>query len=336
MKQRSMFYVVAVVATLTACMLVGCGSQPASQASSSSESTSSASSAASSAASSSEATSEAVSESTSSSEASEKSQDEILAELKESLSNLPAYTSVTITEKEYTWENYNEDAVAETSDAASSSAASSSAASSSSSAGVSEPSLGGETIESTSVYKFDESGDKIKTSVSHTLDDITMQYYTDGDDAVCVTDGPVYSGTTEQFDLAHAAGSKVYLEETIGDLNTLLDCVTEVEQGEIEGVMGYELTLDPQKYIETDEYLKMAADAGDPIQNAYITVGFDKDGYIAWMTRTDVFSGLTKSTLLDLTDYDKTVVDPMPEATNTYEEMEAEISAKLEEVDAQL
>lgn len=296
MNRKYISLIVTIVATLALSLLAGCASQPASQASSS---------AADAAASSAEATSEATSEAPADQAAAEKTQDEIIAELNDSLAKVPAYSSVTVTEHSLSWTNDGEDG-------------------------------DNDLIESDSIYKFDESGDKVKTCVTYKMEDIELTYYTDGNDAVCVTDGPVYSGTVDQFFLEYAAGSDTYLKETIGDLNSIVSCAAEVSQGEIEGVMGYELTLDPEKYIATDEILQMLADEGDPVKESYVTVGFSKDGRIAWMTKTDVFDQITKSTLIDLTDYDSTVVDAMPEATHTYEEMEADIAEKQEKLNSEL
>lgn len=359
MKRKSIYCAAAIAAVLALGAMTGCGSQPASQASTSSGSASAASSASASA-SEAASSSEAAPESASASEAAEKSQDEIFAELKESLASVPAYKSVTITEKSLAWVNNNEeiveenpDEIAASSEAASDASESSEAAESdavaesdassasdeaapSTNTEAAEADVSGDIAESTTVYKFDESGDKPKTSAAFELADIKMQYYTDGDDVVCVTDGPAYSGTIEQFDLMYKTQASAYLNDTIGDLNALVDCATSVTQDEINGVIGYELTLDPEKYIATDEMLKLAADSGDPVQQAYVTVGFDKDGNIVWMTKTNVFALTTSSVLLDLEDFDSTVVDPMPEATKTYEEMEADIKAKMGAIDEEL
>lgn len=292
MKQKSIYLALALAAALALGAMVGCSSQPASQASASSDSASA------------------------SSQAAEKSQDEIFAELKDSLANVPSFQSVTVVEKTLTWDTYDPEAATE-------------------STGAPEA-PGTEEITSKTVYQFDESGDQPKTSALFEMADIKLQYYTDGNNAVCVTDGPVYSGTVEQFGIQHAAGFDAYLKGTIGDLNTIVDCAESVTQDEINGVIGYELTLNPEKYIESDEMLKLGAEAGDPVQEAYVTVGFDKDGRIVWMTETNVYSKVTFSVLLDLTDFDSTVIDPMPEATKTYEEMDADIQQKQAELEQEL
>lgn len=255
----------------------------------------------------------ASSASASASAAAQKSQDEIIAELKDAVAKAPEYKSVTITEQDRSWLNSHAEA-----------------AGSGSSAAASSESTADETIEAKVVYKFDASGDTLKTSSAFEMQDIAMQYFTDGDKAVCVTDGPVYSGTPEQFGLTHAAGAEALIEGTIGDLESLINCTSSVTQVQADGVTTYELTLDPEKYIESDEILKMMADSNDPITEARITVGFDKDGRIVSMSNTSVFTTVTSVKTLDLSDYDSTVVDPMPEATRTYEEMEADMQAKID------
>ncbi len=320
MKRKSIYCAVAIAAVLALGAMAGCSSQPASSASASPESASAAPSASAAA---SEAASEASSESAAASEAVEKSQDEIIAELKESLSKVPAYKSVTVSEQTMAWLNEGVELPEEvlgTFDELNKAASSKD----------DEADATDEITRSSTVYKFDESGDKPKTFASFEMGDIKLQYYTDGDDAVCITDGPVYSGTVEQFDLEHAAGVDAYLKDTIGDIDTLIGCIDSVTQDEIDGVTGYELTLDTEKYIESDEILKHMADANDPVKEAAVTIGFDKDGRIVWMTKLDVFSDVGSAVLLDFADFDSTVIDPMPEATKTYEEMEADIDAKLD------
>ena len=321
MKRATICVAAALVTALAAGMVAGCSSQPASSASGS------ASGSASSASASAESASAASASSESASAASEQSNDEVLAELKDVSSKMPAFKSVTITDQTVSvLSNVSE---ATTTDS-SASAASSEAAASESAAAESSASAESSTIASTTVYKFDESGDKVRTSVKSEIEDITLQYFTEGDDAVCVTDGPAYSGTTDQFGLEHAAGAKAYLESATGDLNTIFNCVKTATKSQQDGMTVYELTLDPEKRIASDEVFQILADAGDPVQAESIILGFDDKGYLVWANEKREFKLSSLEKNLMLTDFDNTTVEPMPKADKTYEEMEADIDEKYD------
>ena len=316
MKRIAILAAAALVAALAAGMMAGCSSQPASSASGSGSGSASASASAS------------GSGSASASAASEQSQDAIIAELKDTLNNSPAFESVTVTE----------DSLAtfidsgEATEADSSASAASSEAASSESAEAAEAANEPATIATRTVYKFDESGDKVRTSMTCEIDDLTLQYFTEGDNAVCVTDGPVYSGTVEQFDLPHAAGFKAYLKSATGDLNTIIDCVANVTKSQQDGMTVYELTLDPAKRIASDEVYQLLADYGDPILSESITIGFDGNNNLVWALEKREFQASTAEKNLMFSDFDSTVVDPMPEANKTYEEMQADIDEKYNAV----
>ena len=258
-------------------------------------------SASSSAAVSGSASASAASESASASAAAEPSQEELVAELKDALANAPAYKSVTIDAEEST--------ITEVED---------------------------EGTTATTLYKFDASGEKLKTSAEIEIGGVKLAYYTDGDDAVCVTDGPVYSGTVEQFELSYAAGADVYLKDAIGDLGTLVDCAAQVEKMESNGITAYLMTLDPEKYIESDEALKLLAQYGSPVKEAFFTISFDEDGSIGSLDLAVAYEDSKKMTNLMLKDYDSTTVDPMPEATRTFEDMEQDMQLKYDALFAQL
>ena len=304
MKRIAICVSAALVAALAAGVIAGCSSQPASSASGSSSASASASASA----------------------ASEQSQDEIIAELKDVIKKVPAFKSVTVTEDSIATVNSD----VETAGADSSASADSSEAASSESAEAEEANAESDSIASKTVYKFDESGDTIRTSMKSEIEDITLQYFTEGDKAVCVTDGPVYSGTVEQFNLSHAAGSEAYLKSATGDLNTIVDCVATATKSQQDGMTVYELTLDPAKRIASDETFQILADNGDPILSESIIVGFDENGYLVWANEKRAFKVSTLEKNIMLTDFDSTVVDPMPEADKTYEEMEADIDEKYE------
>lgn len=336
MKRMTAFIVTALVAVLAVGVMAGCSSQSASSASASSASASSSSSAAS-APESSASVSAAASTSASTSASAEQSQDPVVAELVEVFAKAPAFKSVTITEHITTdFKGGAEASAGDSSTSAASSAAASSestesaAAASSESAAADEAGEELETIDATTVYKFDESGDKLKTSMTAELGDIKLQYFSNGEDAVCVTDGPVYSGTTEQFDQTHFAGAAAYLKEATWDLNDIVGCVATATKSEQDGMTVYELTLDPEKYMASDEILQIMAESGDPILSAVVYIGFDPNGYIVWVDNKTDYKLSTTEKSLSLSDFDSTVIEPMPQADKTYEEMEADIKQKLD------
>ena len=190
----------------------------------------------------------------------------------------------------------------------------------------------GEKLSTKTVYKFDESGDTVKTSAEADVLGVKLVYYTDGDDAVLVTDGPVYSGTTEQFDIAYAGGLGSYLGQIIGEEGTLVECTAKIEKSEAGGMSFYSFTLDPEKYMASDEALSMLKESGSPVKEAVITIGFDEDGSIASVDKKVVYEDVTSVWNLVLSDHNKTTVDPMPEATATYEEMQEAEQMKLDQV----
>lgn len=322
-------------AALMTIALVGCGGQSASSASASS---SSASSASSSAASASESSASA-SNSASASAASAESQNTLVAELKNALANEPAYKSVTLTEVTNAVSKGESGAAEEASNASASSEAASSEAASSeavSESAASEESSSGDSLGSKTVYKFDESGDKLKTSMLAEIGDIKIAYYSNGNDAVCVTDGPVYSGTTEQFGEVHFAGVEAYLADAFGDLNKIIDSVGTVEKGQQGDLTVYTLTLDPEKYMASDEILTIMKESGNPVESAVFTFGFDKEGHLALIHEVVEYTTSIADRAETFSDFDSTVVDPMPAADKTYEEMEADIEEKYAALEKEL
>ena len=237
--------------------------------------------------------------SASASAASAQSTEELVAEFKDAAEKVPAYKSVTITAEE--------SSTAKDSDTGKD-----------------------ETVTETTVYKFDETGDALKTSIDAEVAGVKLKYVTDGDKAVFVSDGPVYSGTVEQFDLPSAGGPGAYLDDVIGDLDTLAACAASVEKMESHGLTFYTLTLDPEKYIAFDESLKLLADYGSPVVEAVITVGFDEDGSIGSIDKKVAYSDVTAVKNLVFSDYGATTVEDLPAADKTYEEMEADMQEKLD------
>ena len=238
----------------------------------------------------------------------EQTQDEIITELKDAVAAVPAYKSVTANEKIVS--NYTGEA-------------------------IEGEESGPDTIESVAVYQFDASGDKLKTHMTATVSGNTLEYYSDGDDAVFVSDGPIYSGTIEQFGHSHFGGCDAYLNEIIGDLNKLIDCAASVAKEQQGDTTTYTLVLDPRKYIDSDEALKALEASGDPIQNAVIAIGFDSEGRIVQLNKKTAFPISDNDVSIALSDFDTTSIDPMPEATNTYEELEKDREAKFNTLDAE-
>ena len=251
------------------------------------------------------ASASAASESASASATAEQSSEELVAEFKAAAESVPDYKSVTIN-------------VEESSTVAGSEAGEDDA------------------IAGTTVYKFDETGDTLKTSVDAEVAGIKLKYITDGDEAVFVSDGPIYSGTVEQFDIPSAAGPGAYLDSAIGPLDTLAACASSVEKLESHGLVFYTLTLDPEKYIASDEALKLLADAGSPVTEALVTVGFDEDGSICSIDKKVAYSDITAVRNLVFSDYGATTVEDLPAADKTYEEMEADMQEKLDALSSEL
>ncbi len=245
--------------------------------------------------------------------AANRSQDEVVVELKSAISNEPAFKSVTATEKaKVTIEDDSETTEDASADETSS-----------------EP----EVLESVSTYQFDASGDKLKTSMTYKIGDVTMQYFSDGDDAVYVTDGTVYSGTTEQFGLGHFDGPQAYVESEIGDLYSIVDCAANVEKEQQGETSIYKLTLDVQKYIASDDVLTMMAESGNPVRASDVTLGFDKEGHMVLLDHMLEYDKSITELDIEFNDFDSTVVGPMPKATNTYEELLADEERKYADLD---
>ena len=300
MNRKAICIAAALTAALAAGTMVGCSSQPASSASASASS----------------ASAEASASGEASSAAPEQSQDELIAELKAAVANAPAFKSVTVDEEvESIFE-------AEASDTSASAEASD----------ASDASAEAQKIVSKSVYKFDQSGEKPKTNMVGKTDDIEVEYYTEGGKAVLVTNGTSYSGKVKQFGLTFPKGFQAYLTDAVGDLSTLADCAASIEKMENAGLTFYVVMLDPEKYIAADETLALMKDLGDSLKESKLSVGFDADGNIVSIDFGNSYDkGHAMLRHLVISDYDNTVVEPMPVAEKTYKDMQADIQ---EEVDA--
>lgn len=241
-------------------------------------------------------------------------QEELVAELKKVSADSPEFKSVTVIETDVSTPVGNSESSSESTDEASS-----------------EESTTSDVISGTGIYKFDASGEQLRTSAEVEALGIKETYYTDGENAVRVTDGPIYGGTAEQFSLIQAKGLRDFITSKIGNLDTLTSCLGSIEKTQQDGITTYTLTLDPQKYTDSDEILRLMADTGNPLQEAVVTFNLDQNGNIVSMSSKMSYATVVSETTLSFSDFDNTTVDPMPEATSTYEQMEADIQAKLEE-----
>ena len=179
----------------------------------------------------------------------------------------------------------------------------------------------GATAEVTSTVKFDATGEGVKTSGTFSLLGKTAEYYTDGDSAVVALDGEVYAGTTEEFGIPASKGLAEYLKSAFGDITTIVDCATNIDVTRMDDATLYFLTLDPQKYTDSDEAIKKLADAGDPVEDAVMIVGFDLAGRINFLSKDVTYKDHTASDLIDVSDFDSTTVDAAPAATKTFADL---------------
>ena len=234
----------------------------------------------------------------------EQTQEALLKEFEDAATKAPAYKSVTV----------NEESTAEFT-------------------GESEEGSGPDSITSKAVYKFDESGEAPKTSSEVSFADIKLKYVTDGDKAVCVTDQGNYAGTADDFALDFAQGFKAYLKKMIGEPKDLVACASEIAKDKQGDDTVWTLKLDPAKYMQTSDVLKMIADSEDPITEETITVTFDKDGNITAMGGKSVFKNDHFSeNKLAFSDFDKTTVEALPQADKSFEDYQKDEELKLSEL----
>ena len=119
-------------------------------------------------------------------------------------------------------------------------------------------------------------------------------------------------------------------------MNTCIDCFDTVVKEQQGDVTVYTVTLDPEKYMASDEILTMMKDAGDPVLSAVFTFSIDKDGRLVSLNRVVDYNVSSIDVTHTLSDFDSTVIGPMPEADKTYEEMESDINVKFEQLAAEL
>ena len=214
---------------------------------------------------------------------------ELIAELKDAIAGRPAHKSVTLTEE-----------VKGSAKAAAS-----------------------DTIEPKFVYKFDASGEKLRTDMEGEIGGTTFRYCSEGDAVVCVTGGTAYSGTAGQFGLAHFAGIEACLAEKIGDLDAIVECVAAAAKEQQGDLAVYALTLDPEKYMASDDILTAMKEGGNPVSSAAYEFGFDKEGNLVSSHGVIEYATVITDGTYTLSDFDATVVGPMPAADKTFEDLEA-------------
>ncbi len=236
-----------------------------------------------------------------SSETQEQSKDEVIAELKSAAANAPEFKSVTVNETT-AWTYVDGDAA--------------------------KP----ETIQATGTYKFDMSGDQPKESITAEYGNEKLQYFTDGKNAVLVLDGTAYSGTAEQFGAQDYSGFDTFIKHVIGERDAIIGYTTSAQKVDADGLNVYALTLDPQKYLASDPMLTVLADAGYPVKDALLTISLNKDGNVVSMNMVVGFEGSGLVESLEFSDFGSTVVDPTPEATKTYEEMDEDKQQEIEQL----
>ena len=233
---------------------------------------------------------------------------ETIAELKDAIASRPAYKSVTLTEE----------------------------IKGSTKAAASDGQSASDTIEPKIVYKFDASGEKLRTDMTGEIGDTAFRYCSEGDDVVCETGGSAYSGTVEQFGLTHFAGIEACLAEKIGDIDAIVECAASVvkeQQGDID---VYALTLDPEKYMASDEILTAMKESGNPVLSTTFEFGFDKDGNLASTHGVIEYATVITDATYTLSGFDSTVVDPMPAADKTFADLEAELAEAASKQGGQL
>ena len=88
--------------------------------------------------------------------------------------------------------------------------------------------------------------------------------------------------------------------------------------------------------MASDEILTMMKEYDDPVVSAVFTLGFDKEGHLASIHDVVEYAKSITDSTYTLSDFDSTVVDPMPAADKTYEEMEADIEEKYKALEDEL
>ena len=308
-----------VAAALIAGALAGCGGQAASSSASASATSEGASASAS-------ATAPA-----SPSAETQATTEEAVTQLKAAMENAKDFKTVTITH------NVGVEADAsQLAESASAQSASAEAAESSDSAEASDAASAESTsLNTTTVYKFDQSGDAVKASSSCDFQGSTYKSFVDGDKAVIEIDGGAFAGTVEEMSAQEMTSVDELLKTKVGDFEAITSCVSAADVDEQGDNTIYALTIDPDKYAETDEIEKALADAGFKNEVFTVSYEFGADGKLLSVSVNTVTAYETTQATLNFTDYDATVVDSAPKTDKTYADMSAEIQKAVDALNAE-
>ena len=318
-------------AALIAGTLVGCGGQAASSSASASAASASASASATAPASPSAET--------------QATTEETVAQLKTAMENAKDFKSVTITHNVGVEVNASraaelasasaESASAESASADSASAAAESAdsAAASDATAASDAATAEDTSFNTStVYKFDQSGEAMKACSSSEFLGSVFNSYLDGDKAVVEVDGDAYAGTVEEMSVNEMTSVDELLKTKVGDFETIMSCVSAADVSKQGDNTVYALVIDTEKYTEADEIEKALSDAGLKKEAFTVSYEFGADGKLLSISLNEATSFETTQATLSFTDYDATVVDQAPETDKTYADMSAQIQAVVDEI----
>lgn len=304
-------------AALIAGTMVGCGGQASSSASASaSAASSSAASASASAA--------------ASSDAAEASTEEVVEQLKAAMEGAKNFQSVTVTHQSGAEFDLAKIEALVGADSESASSASASAEAASSEASEEAPSFTTETV-----YKFDFSGETVKSCSTTNLFDSLINAYVDGDRAVIDFDGDAYGGTIEEMGADDMTSFDGFLNTKLGDFDTIISCVDKAVVEKQGANTVYVITVDPAEYAKHDELAQSLAEAGIETELLGLCYEFDANGKLVSISRFEATTLGTDEATLTFTDYDATVVDPAPETDKTYEDMTADMTAAMEAIDAE-
>lgn len=236
-------------------------------------------------------------------EQTELSQDEILAELKDAYQKASSYKSVTVAQH----------LVSNPADG---------------NGQIKEPTADNKTYEENIIYKFDASGEKVKTSAAVDVEGSTVQYVTDGDAGTCTMDGVVYGGEAAEFPATFSGGVDSYLKQAIGDLPKVIECADTASKEQAGDIATYRLALNVEKYSQTSDILKILWESDAPIKGADLAISFDKDARVSGMELTTDYGESISVKTLSFSDYDSTTVEALPKATKTAEDLQKALAAK--------
>ena len=304
-------------AALIAGALVGCGGQAAS-------SSASASAASASAAASATAPASPTAETKATAE-------ETVAQLKAAMENAKNFKSVTVTHKVGM-----EVDTAQLQELINEQSASASAVESAESAAASDAAAAEDmSLDTTTVYKFDQSGETMKASSSTDFFGSTISAFLDGDKAVVDFDGDAYAGTIDEIGVHEMTSIDELLNTKVGDFDTIMSCVSAADIGKQGDNTVYALVVDTEKYAEADEVQKELSEAGLKKDVFAVSYEFGADGKLVSVNVFESMSFQTTEASLNFTDYDATVVDPVPETDKTYADMSADIQAAVDELSSE-